>query len=41
VGVPVAQWKTQLIQLCKEEYVSGGAPAIFNVVGASGLVWGF
>jgi hypothetical protein len=37
LGVPVAQWKTQLIQLCKEEYVSGGAPAIFNVIDTSNL----
>ena len=39
LGVPVAQWKTQLIQLSKDEYTStpGGAPASFNVIHTSNL----
>ncbi|TFK33596.1 hypothetical protein BDQ12DRAFT_766428 [Crucibulum laeve] len=38
LGVPVAQWKTQVIQLNKDEYtVSGGAPASFNVIHTSNL----
>lgn len=37
LGVPIAQWKTQLIQLAKDEYISGGAPASFNVIETSNL----
>ncbi|KAF8801768.1 hypothetical protein BYT27DRAFT_7114103 [Phlegmacium glaucopus] len=39
LGVPVAQWKTQLIQLSKDEYTftPGGAPASFNVIHTSNL----
>ncbi|EDQ98981.1 uncharacterized protein LACBIDRAFT_318427 [Laccaria bicolor S238N-H82] len=39
-GVPVAQWKTQLIQLSGDEYytsASGGAPVNFNVIHTSNL----
>lgn len=36
-GVPVAQWKTQLIQLSESEYGSGNAPAAFNVIDTSNL----
>ncbi|GBE84710.1 hypothetical protein SCP_0606900 [Sparassis crispa] len=35
--VPVAQWKTQLIQLNREDYMTGGAPASFNVIETSNL----
>ncbi|KDR75856.1 hypothetical protein GALMADRAFT_122208 [Galerina marginata CBS 339.88] len=39
LGVPVAQWKTQLIQLSGDEYTpaSDGAPATFNVIHTSNL----
>jgi hypothetical protein len=37
LGVPVSQWHTQLIQLNKDEYVSGHAPATFNVIDTSNL----
>ena len=37
LGTPVAQWKTQLIQFSKDEYISGRAPAIFNVIETSNL----
>jgi hypothetical protein len=37
LGVPVSQWHTQLIQLNKVDYVSGHAPAIFNVIDTSNL----
>ncbi|KDQ54531.1 hypothetical protein JAAARDRAFT_209254 [Jaapia argillacea MUCL 33604] len=37
LGVPVAQWKTQLIQLSGEEYRPGGAPSRFNVIDTSNL----
>ena len=37
LGVPVAQWKTQLIQLSEDQYVSGDAPATFNVIETSNL----
>ncbi|KDQ58082.1 hypothetical protein JAAARDRAFT_129471 [Jaapia argillacea MUCL 33604] len=37
LGVPVAQWKTQLIQLSGDEYRPGGAPFRFNVVDTSNL----
>ncbi|THH20183.1 hypothetical protein EW146_g1126 [Bondarzewia mesenterica] len=38
LGLPVAQWKTQLIQLSRDEYVSATrAPATFNVVDTSNL----
>ncbi|EDR16119.1 uncharacterized protein LACBIDRAFT_301891 [Laccaria bicolor S238N-H82] len=39
-GVPVAQWKTQLIQLSGDEYYTsapGGAPVKFNVIHTSNL----
>ncbi|EGO03805.1 hypothetical protein SERLA73DRAFT_158294 [Serpula lacrymans var. lacrymans S7.3] len=36
-GLPVAQWKTQLIHLSGDEYLSGGAPASFNVIDTSNL----
>lgn len=35
--VPVAQWNTQLILFNQAEYVSGAAPARFNVVDTSNL----
>ena len=37
LGVPVAPWKTHLIQLSKHEYLSGGAPVTFNVIDTSNL----
>ncbi|KAI0317767.1 hypothetical protein OF83DRAFT_1058096 [Amylostereum chailletii] len=37
IGVPVAQWKTQLIQLSRKEYIAEGAPVIFNVIDTSNL----
>jgi len=36
-GVPVAQWKTHLIQLSSDEYIVGGAPVAFNVIDTSNL----
>ncbi|KAF8070472.1 hypothetical protein FPV67DRAFT_1413720 [Lyophyllum atratum] len=37
LGVPVAQWKTQLIQLNQDDYMRGSAPALFNVIETSNL----
>ncbi|EGN92841.1 hypothetical protein SERLA73DRAFT_116652 [Serpula lacrymans var. lacrymans S7.3] len=37
MGLPVAQWKTQLINLNGDEYLSGGAPTSFNVIDTSNL----
>ncbi|RDB24852.1 hypothetical protein Hypma_007901 [Hypsizygus marmoreus] len=37
LGVPVAQWKTQLIQLNSDDYNLDGAPAQFNVIETSNL----
>ncbi|KAJ7283283.1 hypothetical protein C8J57DRAFT_1675701 [Mycena rebaudengoi] len=38
LGIPVAQWKTQLIQLSRLEYSGGkNAPAAFNVIDTSNL----
>ncbi|KAJ6567596.1 hypothetical protein DFH09DRAFT_1468983 [Mycena vulgaris] len=35
LGIPVAQWKTQLLQLNRAEY--GNAPSTFNVIDSSNL----
>ncbi|KDQ10028.1 hypothetical protein BOTBODRAFT_147955 [Botryobasidium botryosum FD-172 SS1] len=37
LGVPIAPWKTQLIQLNKAEYVLRSAPITFNVIETSNL----
>jgi hypothetical protein len=37
IGVPVAQWRTQLIQLSEEEYMSSSAPVAFNIIDTSNL----
>lgn len=37
LGLPVAQWKTKLIELNKYDYVPGGAPPLFNVIETSNL----
>ena len=37
-NVPVAQWRTQVIELNEEEYKHCGAPAIFNIIDSSNLV---
>ncbi|KAG5638310.1 hypothetical protein H0H81_000728 [Sphagnurus paluster] len=37
LGIPVAQWKTQTIQLNKDDYTHGGAPTSFNVIETSNL----
>ncbi|KAI0630923.1 hypothetical protein C8Q77DRAFT_1062112 [Trametes polyzona] len=37
-GIPIAQFKTQLLRLFAEEYVDGGAPAAFNVIETSNLI---
>ncbi|GLB37437.1 putative protein with domain of unknown function (DUF4470) [Lyophyllum shimeji] len=37
LGVPVAQWKTHLISLNKDDYVDGCAPALFNVIETSNM----
>ncbi|KAG5648468.1 hypothetical protein DXG03_003079 [Asterophora parasitica] len=37
LGLPVAQWKTQLIQLNKDDYTQGGAPVIFNAIETSNM----
>lgn len=37
LGVPVAQWKAELIQLNEDQYVSGSAPCSFNVIDTSNL----
>ncbi|PCH44295.1 hypothetical protein WOLCODRAFT_138924 [Wolfiporia cocos MD-104 SS10] len=36
-GIPIAQWKTQLIRLNGREYETGGAPVLFNVIDTSNL----
>ncbi|TFY54167.1 hypothetical protein EVG20_g9820 [Dentipellis fragilis] len=39
LGVPVAQFKTQVLELNRDEYATvSGAPAIFNVIETSNLV---
>ncbi|KAI0816053.1 hypothetical protein BC628DRAFT_1334426 [Trametes gibbosa] len=37
-GVPIAQYKTQLLRLSTEEYVRDEAPATFNVIETSNLI---
>ena len=37
-NLPVAQWRTQVIDLNEEEYEHCGAPAIFNVIDTSNLI---
>lgn len=37
-GVPIAQYKTQLLRLSTEEYVHDQAPATFNVIETSNLI---
>jgi hypothetical protein len=37
LGVSVAQWKTKLVQLSKDEYISGNAPVAFNVIDTSNM----
>ncbi|CCM04095.1 uncharacterized protein FIBRA_06254 [Fibroporia radiculosa] len=36
--VPVAQWKTQILKLNEEDYISGGAPSKFHVIETSNLI---
>ncbi|KAI0324944.1 hypothetical protein GY45DRAFT_1288114 [Cubamyces sp. BRFM 1775] len=38
VGIPIAQFKTQLLRLSSEEYLQERAPAVFNVVETSNLI---
>jgi hypothetical protein len=37
-GVPVAQWRTQTIQLSHDEYINSSAPTQFNIIDTSNLV---
>jgi hypothetical protein len=37
INIPVTQWKSQLIQLSRDEYVSRSAPVAFNVIDTSNL----
>ncbi|KAI0364270.1 hypothetical protein BV20DRAFT_956586 [Pilatotrama ljubarskyi] len=38
IGVPIAQFKTQLLRLSSDEYNSRKAPSVFNVIETSNLV---
>ncbi|KIJ28640.1 hypothetical protein M422DRAFT_189460 [Sphaerobolus stellatus SS14] len=37
IGIPVARWKMQVIQMSSGEYVSGAAPHAFNVIETSNM----